>query len=49
MAQIACAIASRIACFHTSEHIKVRLAFLEAKDAVLRRAVATPPRPAYHW
>ena len=48
VAQIARVIASRIACFHTSEHIKVRLAFLEAKDAVLRRAVATPPRPAYH-
>jgi len=41
-------IAARIARFHTSDLIKARLAFLDAKDAVLTKAVNTPPRPAYY-
>lgn len=48
VAQIARVIASRIARFHTSDLIKARLAFLEAKDQVLNMAVNTPPRPAYY-
>lgn len=48
VAQIARVISSRIARFHTSDRIKARLAFLEAKDAVLSKAVNTPPRPAYY-
>ncbi|HJU70484.1 MAG TPA: indolepyruvate ferredoxin oxidoreductase family protein [Paucimonas sp.] len=48
VAQIARVIASRIARFHTSDLIKARLAFLEAKDAVLTKAVHTPPRPAWY-
>jgi indolepyruvate ferredoxin oxidoreductase len=48
IAQIARVIAQRIARFHTSDRIKARLAFLEAKDAVLTKAVKTPPRPAYY-
>jgi len=48
VAQIARVIAARIARFHTSELIKARLAFLDAKDAVLSKAVSTPPRPAYY-
>ena len=48
VSQIARVIASRIARFHTSDLIKARLAFLGAKDAVLQRAVSTPPRPAYY-
>jgi len=47
VAQIARVIASRIARFHRSELIAARLDFLEAKDAVLKRAVGTPVRPAY--
>jgi indolepyruvate ferredoxin oxidoreductase len=47
VAQIARVIASRIARFHTSDLIKTRLAFLDAKDVVLTKAVNTPPRPAY--
>ena len=47
VAQIARVIAARIARFHTSDLIKARLAFLDAKDAVLSKAVSTPPRPAY--
>ena len=41
-------IAARIARFHTSDLIKARLAFLEAKEQVLSKAVNTPPRPAYY-
>jgi indolepyruvate ferredoxin oxidoreductase len=41
-------IAGRIARFHTSDLIKARLAFLEAKDEVLRKQVSTPARPAYY-
>ncbi len=48
VAQIARVIASRIARFYTSVTIKERLAFLDAKEAVLRRAVSTPPRPAWY-
>jgi indolepyruvate ferredoxin oxidoreductase len=48
VAQIARVIAARIARFHSSDPIKARLAFLEAKEAVLQRAVNTPPRPAYY-
>ena len=48
VAQIARVIAARIARFHTSDLIKARLAFLDAKDAVLNKAVSTPPRPAYY-
>ena len=48
IAQVARVIASRIARFHTSDLIKARLAFLEAKDAVLTKAVKTPPRPAWY-
>ena len=48
VAQIARVIASRIARFHTSDLIKARLSFLEAKDAVLNKSVNTPPRPAYY-
>ena len=48
IAQIARVIAGRIARFHTSDRIKARLAFLEAKEAVLKKANDTPPRPAYY-
>ena len=48
IAQIARVIASRIARFHTSELIQERLKFLDDKEAVLRLAVNTPPRPAYY-
>jgi indolepyruvate ferredoxin oxidoreductase len=48
VAQIARVISSRIARFHTSDLIKARLAFLEAKDVVLTKAVNTPPRPAWY-
>ena len=48
IAQIARVISQRIARFHTSDLIKARLAFLEAKDKVLTKAVSTPPRPAYY-
>ncbi len=48
VAQIARVIAARIARFHTSDLIKARLTFLEAKEQVLGKAVNTPPRPAYY-
>jgi len=48
VAQIARVIAGRVARFHPSDRIKARLAFLEAKEAVLRKAVSTPTRPAYY-
>ena len=48
IAQVARVIAQRIARFHTSDLIKARLAFLEAKDKVLTKAVNTPPRPAWY-
>jgi indolepyruvate ferredoxin oxidoreductase len=48
VAQIARVIAARIGRFHQSDEIKARLAFLAAKEAVLGRAINTPPRPAYY-
>ena len=48
VAQIARVVAARIARFHTSDLIKARLAFLEAKEQVLNKAVNIPPRPAYY-
>ncbi|MFN0038580.1 MAG: indolepyruvate ferredoxin oxidoreductase family protein [Burkholderiales bacterium] len=48
IAQIARVIAGRIARFHQSDLIKARLTFLEAKEAVLSKAVNTPPRPAWY-
>ncbi len=48
VAQIARVIARRIARFHTSDAIRTRLALLDAKDVVLQKAVATPPRPAWY-
>jgi indolepyruvate ferredoxin oxidoreductase len=48
VAQIARVIAARIARFHQSDRIQARLAFLAAKEAVLSKAVKTPPRPAYY-
>jgi indolepyruvate ferredoxin oxidoreductase len=48
IAQIARVIAGRVARFHPSDLIKARLTFLEAKEAVLKKAVSTPPRPAYY-
>jgi indolepyruvate ferredoxin oxidoreductase len=48
IAQIARVIASRIARFHQSDLIKARLAFLDAKEAMLKKAVDTPPRPAWY-
>ncbi|MFL6580505.1 MAG: indolepyruvate ferredoxin oxidoreductase family protein [Burkholderiales bacterium] len=48
IAQIARVIAGRVARFHQSDLIKARLSFLEAKEAVLKKAVGTPPRPAYY-
>ncbi|MGJ7915246.1 indolepyruvate ferredoxin oxidoreductase family protein [Massilia sp. LXY-6] len=52
VAQVARVIAGRIARLNldqrTRELIKARLAFLEAKDAVLMKAVTTPFRPAFY-
>lgn len=48
IAQIARVISARIARFHTSDHIKSRLSFLDAKEAVLEKAASTPIRPAYY-
>ena len=48
VAQIARVIAARIQRFHTSDLIKARLSFLEAKDVVLKKTVDTPTRPAYY-
>ena len=48
VAQIARVIAARIARFHTSERIRMRLAILDAKDIALVKAVNTPPRPAWY-
>jgi indolepyruvate ferredoxin oxidoreductase len=47
IAQIARVIAGRIARFHQSDLIRARLTFLEAKEAVLRKTVDTPVRPAW--
>jgi len=52
VAQVARVIAGRIARLDLDERtrdlIKARLAFLEAKDAVLMKAVSTPFRPAFY-
>jgi indolepyruvate ferredoxin oxidoreductase len=52
VAQIARVIAGRIARLNLDERtrdlIRARLAFLEAKDAVLMKAVTTPFRPAFY-
>ncbi len=48
VAQIARVVAARVARFHTSDRIRARLAILDAKDAVLSRAQATPSRPAWY-
>jgi indolepyruvate ferredoxin oxidoreductase len=52
VAQVARVIAGRIARLNLDERtrdlIKARLAFLEAKDAVLMKAVTTPFRPAFY-
>jgi indolepyruvate ferredoxin oxidoreductase len=52
VAQVARVIAGRIARLNldqrTRDLIKARLAFLEAKDAVLMKAVNTPFRPAFY-
>jgi len=52
VAQIARVIAARITRLNLDERtrdlIRARLAFLEAKDAVLQKAVTTPFRPAFY-
>ena len=48
VAQIAKVIASRIAKFYCSESIEERLSILQAKEAILKKAIATPPRPIYY-
>lgn len=48
VAQIAKVIAARIAKFYSSEFIEERLSILQAKEAILKKAVATPPRPPYY-
>jgi indolepyruvate ferredoxin oxidoreductase len=52
VAQIARVIAARITRLNLDERtrdlIRARLAFLEAKDAVLKKAVTTPFRPAFY-
>ncbi len=52
VAMVARVIASRIARLGietpTMQLIKDRLAFLDAKDAVLNKAINTPPRPAWY-
>ncbi len=48
VAQVARVMAARIARFHTSDLIKARLAFLEAKETVLSQGVGTPVRPPYY-
>lgn len=48
VAQIATVIASRIAKFYCSESIEERLSILQAKEAILKKAIATPARPPYY-
>ncbi len=52
VSQVARVIASRVARLitdsHTQDLIKARLSFLDAKDAVLKKAINTPFRPAYY-
>jgi indolepyruvate ferredoxin oxidoreductase len=52
VSQVARVIASRVKQYITDTHIqdqiKARLTFLEAKDAVLKKAINTPFRPAFY-
>jgi indolepyruvate ferredoxin oxidoreductase len=52
VSQVARVIASRISRLvkdeKTCDLIRARLAFLDAKDAVLQKAISTPPRPAFY-
>ncbi|MBY0555602.1 MAG: indolepyruvate ferredoxin oxidoreductase family protein, partial [Burkholderiaceae bacterium] len=52
VSQVARVIASRVARLVTDpvtcDHIKARLSFLDAKDAVLKKAINTPFRPAFY-
>ena len=52
VSQVARVIAGRVARYiadtHIQDQIKARLAFLEAKDAVLKKAIETPFRPAFY-
>jgi indolepyruvate ferredoxin oxidoreductase len=52
VSQVARVIASRVSRLitdeKTCEHIKSRLAFLDAKDSVLKKAINTPFRPAFY-
>jgi indolepyruvate ferredoxin oxidoreductase len=52
VSQVARVIASRVSRLIsdpvTCDHIKARLTFLDAKDAVLKKAISTPFRPAFY-
>ncbi|QGZ40623.1 indolepyruvate ferredoxin oxidoreductase [Pseudoduganella flava] len=52
VSQVARVIASRVKRYVTDTHIqdqiKARLTFLDAKDAVLKKAISTPFRPAFY-
>ncbi|MBA5636568.1 indolepyruvate ferredoxin oxidoreductase family protein [Duganella sp. LX20W] len=52
VSQVARVIASRVSRLIsdpvTCDHIKARLSFLDAKDAVLKKAIDTPFRPAFY-
>ena len=52
VSQVARVIAARVARLvtdaHTRAQIGARIAFLDAKDAVLKKAIDTPPRPAFY-
>lgn len=48
VAQIATVIASRIAKFYCNESIEERLSILQAKETILKKSIATSPRPPYY-
>jgi indolepyruvate ferredoxin oxidoreductase len=52
VSQVARVIAGRVARYisdtHIQDQIKARLTFLDAKDAVLKKAISTPFRPAFY-
>ncbi|WP_269507257.1 indolepyruvate ferredoxin oxidoreductase family protein [Burkholderia sp. IMCC1007] len=48
VAQIARVVAARLTRFHESEQIRDRLRILDEKDEILKKAVGTPPRPAWY-
>ncbi|GGC08113.1 indolepyruvate ferredoxin oxidoreductase family protein [Pseudoduganella buxea] len=52
VSQVARVIASRVKRYiddtHIQDQIKARLTFLDAKDAVLKKAISTPFRPAFY-